>query len=524
MYKELIMLVVSPTRSKVVLSSLLILLVMLIGLRLHLDSPVNQVESNRQHHTRSLLGHPRSLEAEFNNKKSFPSARSTNKKGFVISLQYPGQQGAGIRALGSFQCLLGSMTSQLVIAEPYFEGTKLRGVPLTNDKLKLSSLFDLDYFNTASRGIRYPELVDVNSFILNRPEPVILVRTEHEQSSQVVWTSRLSGNRTNDKVKCLSNTELSSFSTAEKKMVTYMVSSMRRLESKRICVVRVINLDRSATSFNRSDLQDFIFGEWQPEDVTLSFDNWSGPHFIPVPDPAHGMNCKKIFVTNGTEVQFKPSPRLMQDAEKYRKAYLTGNRTLAVMFRLEKITNSVTKKDKSVKTSRRDKFKYSIQKIEKCIEEVKHLQGVLEETTEWVPLVTMDVGSFGSKSLKGDTSKVMSMANYTIAALYHDKWTLSEWESSYARVSGGETNKAYVAALQRTLASMADCLVLVGGGNFQALALQDYMRNHRARGTATGGSRGQGSKDGTSKLCVHVLCTTKKNEALINRILQRYSS
>ena len=44
-------------------------------------------------------------------------------------------------------------------------------------------------------------------------------------------------------------------------------------------------------------------------------------------------------------------------------------------------------------------------------------------------------------------------------------------------------SSGYIAAFQRTLASRADCLVLVGGGYFQELALNDYKRNHPDRST-----------------------------------------
>ena len=45
-------------------------------------------------------------------------------------------------------------------------------------------------------------------------------------------------------------------------------------------------------------------------------------------------------------------------------------------------------------------------------------------------------------------------------------------------ITGGIKDHGYVAALQRTIASRANCLVLVGGGNFLKLALGDYLNFH----------------------------------------------
>ena len=49
-------------------------------------------------------------------------------------------------------------------------------------------------------------------------------------------------------------------------------------------------------------------------------------------------------------------------------------------------------------------------------------------------------------------------------------------------------DKGYIAALQRVLASRADCLVLVGDGDFQAMDVLDFMQYHN------------------SKECIHVVC------------------
>ena len=64
-------------------------------------------------------------------------------------------------------------------------------------------------------------------------------------------------------------------------------------------------------------------------------------------------------------------------------------------------------------------------------------------------------------------------------------------------------NSGYIAALQRTLASQAECLVLAGGGNFQELAMRDYMRNHPNK----------------RNWCIHAVCAIDE-ERLISEIKQ----
>ena len=64
------------------------------------------------------------------------------------------------------------------------------------------------------------------------------------------------------------------------------------------------------------------------------------------------------------------------------------------------------------------------------------------------------------------------------------------WEETFVTAADGVTTPGYIAALQRTLASQANCLVLMGGGHFQDLALQEYKRLHPVK----------------KKACVHYVC------------------
>ena len=66
------------------------------------------------------------------------------------------------------------------------------------------------------------------------------------------------------------------------------------------------------------------------------------------------------------------------------------------------------------------------------------------------------------------------------------------------------TSGGYIAALQRAIASRADCLVLAGGGNFLKMALYQYLDNHPKR----------------ADQCVHFLCVPKGFEDQYYSILR----
>ena len=56
--------------------------------------------------------------------------------------------------------------------------------------------------------------------------------------------------------------------------------------------------------------------------------------------------------------------------------------------------------------------------------------------------------------------------------------TFKEWEDSFLQVTGNITDGGYIAALQRTIGSQADCLILVGGGTFRLGAISEYVHSH----------------------------------------------
>ena len=99
--------------------------------------------------------------------------------------------------------------------------------------------------------------------------------------------------------------------------------------------------------------------------------------------------------------------------------------------------------------------------------------------------------------------------NSSFSKLFKDGWTFNEWEQSFTEVASIADNGGYIAAFQRTLASRADCLILIGGGYFQELALNDYKRNHPDK----------------SRWCIHLICainSERLEQAVDGNVINRY--
>ena len=137
--------------------------------------------------------------------------------------------------------------------------------------------------------------------------------------------------------------------------------------------------------------------------------------------------------------------------------------------------------------------------IENCLQKVVEIAQQLGGRS----VIAADIGKYGSKSFhwaikdKDKLAVWINMTKSTMFELGNHTLSFEEWEDSYVKAASGETNIGYIAALQRTIASQADCLVLMGGGCFQDITMQRYAQLHTAE-----------------ERCIHFVCdehlSTKK--------------
>ncbi len=214
---------------------------------------------------------------------------------------------------------------------------------------------------------------------------------------------------------------------------------------------------------------------------------WKGPTWI-------HKECEGVGLAT-TKNQFLPSARILRDAEQYRRLYMnSSDSSIAIMIRLEHAILMCRRSSKNT--------------IPKCIEK---LSGVLEDLqagTHGVPMIAADIGKYGSMPWtmaipnQREASQAKDLIKSTMMNIFKSSsMSIENWEESFAKAAGGQKNGGYIAALQRTIASQAECLVLMGGGNFQEMALEDYLRYHKNR----------------RKPCVHLICIDGALESILKR-------
>ena len=385
--------------------------------------------------------------------------------GYVVAGSFSGQQGAGIQALISLQCWAASFSLPIRILEPLLSDTTFVSIASAKHRnstfLRFSDLFDLQHFNRISASLGYAVLGTREDFFTAAPRDVIFVEMKRVQRNtamdqkipEVVWTADSEQNGNHN---CYQFPD--------------EYAGMEQLAKERFCIVRIVKATYyliQSSILSDKDVKNVIYGSKHPQHVTLIFSFWRTPWYVPNNELDDPYRCERVGHGSKKE-QFIPSPRLMADVKYYEEHFLDSSNEVAVMLRLERMTEFLERQHSAKEWT-----------VDECLNEVYRV--TREKQTSGYPMVTLDVGRFGSGTLESsrdiDVPTIKEKSKLLLTSLFDNKRTFEEWEESFTKATGTE-HSGYIAALQRTLASRTKCLILLGGGNFQDLALKDYIKNH----------------------------------------------
>ena len=172
-----------------------------------------------------------------------------------------------------------------------------------------------------------------------------------------------------------------------------------------------------------------------------------------------------------------PSKRLKKDADRYLKDVLNATSiSVAIMIRTERMFHQLKAASKVL--SAMD----SVLKIYKeILTKLSHSDNGMHTSK---PLITIDIGKFGSDTNStlcrecSHYTEIVAKFEQLLSHVYGKKWTLQHYENGLIYAVRGVTDGGYIAGVQRVLASEAKCLILYGGGHYQALAKYHYLLKH----------------------------------------------
>lgn len=424
--------------------------------------------------------------------RSLPLIPPPLQSGYVVTVSYNGQQSAGVRSMISQACWVGTSHLPMKILEPFFVDSFVESIPteaVQNQAKYMSDYYDIDHFKNALRRLGYAQLTSWENFIENAPRNVIYVRTqnaviwnlEHMEPVKVLWDAE-------EKSNC--------YRPMADDKLNYL------LEKHDFCIVRVLKIfPTTIVAFTEEETQ-VVFNGWRPESVTLIFEKWLGAwHIAPtfnstsVCENAHERTLKGNLL---------PSQKLVGDAIEYERKFSNDGNPfkVAVMLRSEHIMRNMEP------TTMRENLQHCLSEVTEVTKKLQLYSGSTQA------FLTSDIGRYGSTAFNTvrfqtfnlGRKEAFAMVHDTVVSLFGKKMTFTQWENTFEEATGGVTDRGYIASLQRTLASRADCIVLVGGGQFPKLGLLQYMENHR--------------NQTFDEWCIHLVCIVGRHTEEYDELLR----
>ena len=422
--------------------------------------------------------------------------------GYIITTEYTGQQAAGVRGLISQQCWVASFKLPMHIVEPYVSNSVLvhgptfwRAEHQEGTSIKFSDYYDLKHFNIKSLEDQNPILTSWEDFIHKAPRKVIVVAIRSIHKKCFLYKNFSCVSKQNDQTAEKHFTSDCETSTGD------MSTSLKYLETRNFSIVRTVCFNceyEMPAGFLPEIFTTRIFGDFRPSEVTVLFNKWKYSMAL-TPECKASSFCKGT--TTALSERLNTSKSLLHDAENYIRTVAQKESTVTIMIRLEWYIIMYRKEMLQMVT-----------KVTKCLEEVENVYTKVASNS--VPFWALDIGKYGSSTYnitlsKHNLSKIdfeilVNHVKSLVSTLHNKIWKFEEWENSFSYMPSQKSeDKSYVAALQNAVAAKSDCLILMGGGHFQQLALQQYLDRN----------------SNPAQACIHFVCMPRNWESAFQNIM-----
>ena len=355
------------------------------------------------------------------------------------------------------------------IVEPFVDNSVLYHTDLkttdSRNKLKFSDLFNLDTFNRESQKLGYGPLVRLEYFLNHIPDKGIIVELRSgglNKYTKVEWDG-------------YNNLESPCYNGRRKHLMNNITVCIVRRVS--ICCVKTYDRDTLShpnTIMTPQELHNGILGNWTSQRISLIiFQHWTAWWHIPV-------TCK-----HSIKGKIYPSEQVQKHAKKYRDTFLKSEKVVAFVLRFEHLILR----------------NYN---VDVCLRKFRQARENLNNTLANASIfVAADLGRYQSGSWERtfSLSRINRMRGKQIKSRFinvlsdfmDSQWKFDEWDNSFRQVTGGIEDAGYIATLQKSIASRADCLVFLTKGEsaFQGLVRAEYIQYHPT----------------VSEQCIHYLCT-----------------
>ena len=386
-------------------------------------------------------------------------------KGFIFALDFLDQMTGSCMNLLTLQCWASEL--DLSVPEPFIArsmfGTSIKTGQegQRENAVKLSDVFDIDFWQNYTERMNYSHLVSWEEFLSSAPRKLIIAAQ-------------------------LMTGECETVPKDFKEMVLPFADEYNFTIVREVC----FNFVKTG-SVEKSKFKEDLYGEHPPNEVTVLFNRWGGINT----GKSESKNKWRISLLNPTcqrDYQYvRDAPRksaaISNDVQKYVDTYLNGSSTyIAVMIRFESYFTRHKLQSKS------DEEQISM--VDECIQSViSQWKELSTEHSLQNTLLTVDFGKLGSSPVQGcpwrDASWMEEKVRGLFSGIYgSSSLSLEQWEESFESVASKKA-PGYIAVLQRELAARAQCLMVAGSRGLSAFhgeAKRLYQEYHSGSAKCVG--------------------------------------
>ena len=358
--------------------------------------------------------------------------------GFLAVLDCWDQQGESLRTLAQLQCL--ASHAGLRVVEPFLRENHFffseEVVMTRRDHLRLSDVSNVRLWNSETQqDFGFQPITRWTDFLRDAPNSLILVCVNYNSPTHIKAPQQGFDYREDCPEKCFEK-------------FNGILSALSIYGEFRVVRNACANFVDYAGAVEESDLIKNILGRHDYRNVTVilnEFRSFFGLYGTPVLS-----YCGIDFLSSNATML--PSPGIMSNAQKY----------IADVFGKQKFV--------AVQVEMADLVTHSKKSITDCSENLKSLVHTLaKQYGTKHSFLAMDVSNWQTRGLED--------ARIVLDAVYSGFVSFSEWKSTFEKYTSRKEG-AYVANLQRAIASQAECLVTLGAGGFQEQARSLYERRH----------------------------------------------
>ena len=352
-------------------------------------------------------------------------------KGYVVGWHYYEAQTCAARNMLGLQYW--AATIGFAVVEPFVSNSFFATASFIRhgQSLRFSDYFDINNWNRhiAMEGYAKP-LVPWEEFIEKASRKLIVVDVKMNNPSRVTtFTENVAVGQNRG----FTNESLSAYG---------------------FTIVRSVSFEFFVGSqLSVGEFNDKVFGNLDPNSVSVIFP------FVP------GVSRARINVAKKASPDFvpwlQPSQRVIKDSKKYVETYLEGKQYVGVQLRTVKLALGL--KQRTPEGSTHSEFVANY--LKKC-------SGIIGDLLLHMPdrhFLAVDIGTFGDPKQHSHMSRtdLQQTISTLVSTVYNAKWDPNEWEQSFINITGGVTDKGYIASLQKLIVSNATYLITAGGGSFQ---------------------------------------------------------